>query len=194
MPAVESKAAYTELSGRIDQQFPYSKLLKWAAQLKKAGYQPPIDPENLMQLVRHVTMHRTFVETLEHEALLGDRDIFITRPSTGKLVEIHHGSFFFPNKFRVLEDQQLDVFLPEFKLPIPRAAFAAAMDGANITVGSIIVPHHLPLEDVDIVVKWHALKTALHLQFKNDQEAVMCFYGGMKIVANRLLYGVDSAA
>jgi len=192
MTTIESNAAYAELSGRIDQQFPFSKLLQWAPEVKiDISYKRQ---EELLTLVRHVTLHREFRERLLGESGLGNRDIFVVRPSTGKLVEINHGSDFWPDTFLILEDSQLDKLVLTEKSHIPRGAFSAAIDGAVIAVGSIVVPHHLSLNDVDTIVKWHALRIASHPLFRNDQEAVTCFYGGMKIIANRLLYGVDRSA
>ncbi len=200
MSTKESNAAYAELSNRIDQQFPFSKLLQWASELRNVNYKLPIDQEELMQLVRHITFQRMFRENLMREAGLGDRDIFIVRPSTGKLVEINHGSFFWPYAFSMLEDPRLNEVVLRIahdrseSMSISRSVFTAAIDGAVIAVGSIVVPHRLPFEDVNTIVKWHALRTASHPLFENDREAAMCFYGGMKIIANRLLYGVDRAA
>lgn len=200
MSTKESRAGYAELSDQIDQQFPFSKLLQWASELRMVNYKPPIDQEELMQLVRYITFHRMFRENLMREAGLGDRDIFITRPSTGKLVEINHGSFFWPDAFSMLEDPRLNEVVLSIahdrseSMCIPRSAFSAAIDGAVIAVGSIVIPHHLPLEDVNTIVKWHALRTAAHPLFQNDRETGVCFYGGMKIIANRLHYGVDSVA
>lgn len=200
MSTKESNAAYAELSDQIDQQFPFSKLLRWASELRKVNYKLPIDQESLMQLVRHITFHRIFRENLMSESGLGDRNIFIVHPSTGKPVEISHGSYFWPDNFFLLEDPQLNKVVPSIvhdtsgNMGIPRGAFSAAVDGALITVGSIIVPHQLPLEDVNTIVKWHTLRIASHPSFVNDLEAVTCFYGGMKIIANRLLYGVDRVA
>lgn len=195
MPRQEQDPSYSNLSEQIDQRFPFSTLLIWAQEVKGTISQKKYEQQ--MQIVRQITLHRDYRETLLREAGLGERDIFIHNPSTGKLIEISHGSFFYPDMLFVLEDKQLDncvislIKNSQDEPVIPRGAFASAVDGAVITVGSLVVPHHLSLDDVNTVVKGHCLRLAVnHPLFVNEQEAVSCFYAGMKIIANRLKYSV----
>lgn len=178
-----------ELDQMVDQAFPIRKLLKWGKEITKAGRVPRPD---LLEKVRRISTQEGF-----RDIAIPQIDVPVVQPSSGSVLEILHGSSFYPGDFVILEDIQVNRAMNSLREclmdVVSRDLFLNALQSAQLLVSSILLSHDLTPEEVDEIAKYYCLESIIfHYAAGDWRESTFLLYGCMKVVANQIRNNIFS--